>query len=155
MKTKGNYTFELQAFYRNGIQLFSPKNQVASQTTQVEIAEKQIAEVISFQADKPQYTKGENILLSWTIARPLLLAQIQISGSADDGTLYREPITYKFNQGNLADPKLQKLCTQQNQQMRCTNIPLSATKAGNFAFEIKAFPNNGSDKISSKKTSFS
>ncbi|MEH1801674.1 MAG: hypothetical protein V7L13_21350 [Nostoc sp.] len=152
VKTKGNYTFELQAFYRNGIQLFSPNNQVASQTTQVEIAEKQIAEVINFQADKPQYTKGQNILLSWTIVRPLLLAQVQITGSADDGTSYGKPIAYKFNQGNLADLKLQKLCTQQNQQLRCTNIPLAATKAGNFAFEIKAFSNNGSNKISSKKT---
>ncbi|MEH2354995.1 COG1470 family protein [Nostoc sp.] len=152
VKTKGNYTFELQAFYRNGIQIFSPNNKVASQTTQVEIAEKQIAEVLSFQPDKPVYTKGQNILLSWAIARPLLLAQIQIAGSADDGTLYSEPITYKFNQGNITDPKLQKLCTQQNQQLRCTNIPLSATKAGNFVFEIKAFPNNGSQKTSFKKT---
>ncbi|MEH2034276.1 MAG: hypothetical protein V7K67_32535 [Nostoc sp.] len=152
VKTKGNYTFELQAFYRNGIQLFSSKNQVASQTTQIEIAEKQIAEVLSFQTDKPLYTKGQNILLNWTIARPLLLGQIQIAGNADDGTLYSEPITYKFNQGNLADPKLQKLCTQQNQQLRCINIPLLAYKAGKYAFEIKAFPNNGSQKTSFKKT---
>ncbi|BDI16261.1 hypothetical protein ANSO36C_20630 [Nostoc cf. commune SO-36] len=36
--------------------------------------------------------------------------------------------------------------------MQCKNIPLLANKAGNFAFEIKAFPNNGSSKISSKKT---
>ncbi|MEH2023947.1 COG1470 family protein [Nostoc sp.] len=152
VKTKGNYTFELQAFYRNGIKLFSPNNKVASQTTQVEIAEKQIAEVLSFQADKPLYTKGQNILLTWTIARPLLLAQIQLAGSADDGTLYSKPVTYKFNQGNITDPKLQKLCTQQNQQLRCTNIPLSAYKAGKYAFEVKAFPNNGSQKTSFKKT---
>ncbi|MBN3961478.1 hypothetical protein [Nostoc sp. NMS8] len=152
VKTKGNYTFELQAFYRNGIQLFSPNNQVASQTTQIEIAEKQIAEVLSFQTDKPLYTKGQNILLSWTIAHPLLLGEIQITGSADDGTLYSEPIIYKFNQGNLTDPKLQKLCTQQNQQLRCINIPLLAYKAGKYAFEIKAFPNNGSQKTSFKKT---
>ncbi|MEH1944988.1 MAG: hypothetical protein V7L01_32885 [Nostoc sp.] len=152
VKTKGNYTFELQAFYRNGIQLFSQNNQVASQTTQVEIVEKQIAEVLSFQADKPQYINGQNILLSWAIARPLLLKQVEISGSADDGTSYGKPIAYNFTQGNITDPKLQKLCTQQNQQLRCTNISLPATKPGNFAFEIKAFPNNGSGKISSKKT---
>ncbi len=152
VKTKGNYTFVLQALYRNGIQLFSPNNQVASQTTQVEIVEKQIAEVLSFQVDKPLYTKGQNILLSWTIARPLLLAQIQIAGSADDGTSYSEPIVYKFNQGNITDPKVQKLCTQQNQQLRCTNIPLSAYKAGKYAFEIKTLSNNGSQKNSFKKT---
>ncbi|MHC5734740.1 COG1470 family protein [Nostoc sp.] len=152
VKTKGNYTFELQAFYRNGIKLFSPNNQVATQTTQVEIAEKQIAEVVNFQADKPQYTKGQNILLTWTIVRPLLLAQVQITGNADDGTSYGKPIAYKFNQGNLADSRLQKLCTQQNQQLRCINIPLPAYKAGKYAFEIKAFPNNGSQKTSFKKT---
>ncbi|MEH2201106.1 COG1470 family protein [Nostoc sp.] len=152
VKTKGNYTFELQAFYRNGIEILSPKTQVVSQTTQVEIAEKQISEVLSFQTDKPQYTKGQNILLSWTITRPLLLAKVQLAGSADDGTSYSEPIAYKFNQGNLADPKLKKLCTQQNQQLRCTNVPLTAYKAGKFGFEIKAFPNNGSAKVSAKKT---
>ncbi|MDZ8189501.1 MAG: hypothetical protein RMX96_32270 [Nostoc sp. ChiSLP02] len=152
VKTKGNYTFELQAFYRNGIKLFSPKEQVVSQTTQVEVAEKQIAQIIAFQADKTQYTKGQNILLSWAIARPLLLGQIQVIGSADDGTSYGQPITYKFNRGSIADPKLQKLCTQQNQQLLCKNIPLPAYKAGTFAFEIKAFPNNGSPKIDAKKT---
>ncbi|MBD2514497.1 hypothetical protein H6G93_05645 [Nostoc sp. FACHB-973] len=151
VRTRGNYTFELQAFYRNGIQLFSRKDQVATQTTQVEIAEKEIPQVITFQADKTQYTKGQNILFSWAIARPLLLAQVQVIGSADDGTSYGEPITYKFNQGNIADPKLQKLCTQQNQQLQCTNIPLPAYKSGKFAFEIKAFPNNGSQKTDSKK----
>ncbi|MBN4006556.1 hypothetical protein [Nostoc sp. LPT] len=151
VKTKGNYTFELQAFYKNGIQLFSRTNQTPPQPIQVEIVEKQIAEIINFQADKPQYTKGQNILLSWSIARPLLLAQVQISGSADDGTAYSEPVTYKFNQGNITDPKLKKLCTQQNQQLQCKNIPLIANKVGNFAFEIKAVSNNGSDKISSKK----
>ncbi|WP_138504251.1 hypothetical protein [Nostoc sp. PA-18-2419] len=152
VKTRGNYTFELQAFYRNGIQLFSPKEQVTTQTTQVEVAEKQIAQVIAFQADKTQYTKGQNILLSWAIARPLLLGQVQVTGNADDGTLYGEPITYKFNQGKITDSKLQKLCTQQNQQLQCKNIPLSASKAGKFAFQIKAFPNNGSQKIDAKNT---
>ncbi|MEH2046372.1 COG1470 family protein [Nostoc sp.] len=152
VKTKGNYTFELQAFYRNGIQIFSRNNQVAPpQTTQVKIAEKPIASVIDFQLDKPQYTKAENILFSWTIARPLLLSQLQVAGNADDGTSYGEPVTYKFNQGNITDPKLKKLCTQQNQQLQCKNIPLVANKVGNFAFEIKAVSNNGSGKINSKK----
>ncbi|WP_143873953.1 hypothetical protein [Nostoc sp. 'Peltigera malacea cyanobiont' DB3992] len=151
VKTKGNYSFELQAFYRNGIQMFSRNNQVAAQTTQVEIAEKPIASVVNFQLDKPQYTKGENILFSWTIARPLLLSLLQVVGNADDGTSYGEPVSYKFNQGNITDPKLKKLCTQQNQQLQCKNVPLVANKVGNFAFEIKAISNNGSDKISSKK----
>ncbi|MEH2063763.1 MAG: hypothetical protein V7K50_16125 [Nostoc sp.] len=152
VRTKGNYTFELQAFYQNGIQLFSQNNQPATKTTQVEIAEKQIAEVVSFQADKPQYQKGQNILLSWTIDRPLLLQQIQITGSAEDDTSYGAPVTYKINQGNLVNPNLQKLCTQQNQQLRCKNVPIVASKAGKFAFQIKAFSNNGSDKTSFKKT---
>ncbi|MEH1811658.1 MAG: hypothetical protein V7K26_09995 [Nostoc sp.] len=151
VKTKGNYSFELQAFYRNGIQMFSRNNQVAAQTTQVEIAEKPIASVVNFQLDKPQYTKGENILFSWTIARPLLLSLLQVVGNADDGTSYGEPVSYKFNQGNITDPKLKKLCTQQNQQLQCKNVPLVANKVGNFAFEIKAISNNGSNKISSKK----
>jgi hypothetical protein len=81
-----------------------------------------------------------------------LLAQAQITGIGDDGTSYGEPINYRFTQGNLADPKLQKLCTQTNQQLQCKNIALAANRAGNFAFEIKAISNNGSSKLSSKKT---
>jgi hypothetical protein len=80
-----------------------------------------------------------------------LLSQLQVVGNADDGTSYGEPVTYRFNQGNITDPKLKKLCTQQNQQLQCKNIPLIANKVGNFAFEIKAISNNGSDKINSKK----
>jgi hypothetical protein len=150
--TKGDYTFKLQAFYRNGIQILSPKTQSIEKEIPVKIAEKEIAEIISFQADKRQYIKGQNILLSWTIARPLLLAQAQITGIGDDGTSYGEPINYRFAQGNITDPKLQKLCTQTNQQLQCKNLPLAANRAGNFAFEIKAVSNNGSSKLSSKKT---
>lgn len=150
--TKGDYTFKLQAFYRNGIQILSPKTQTIEKETPVKIAEKQIAEIINFQADKRQYIKGQNILLSWSIARPLLLSQTQITGIGDDGISYGEPINYKFSQGNITDPKLQKLCTQTNQQLQCKNIPLAANRAGNFAFEIKAVSNNGSSKLSSKKT---
>ncbi|MEH2305110.1 caspase, EACC1-associated type [Nostoc sp.] len=145
VKTKGNYIFELQAFYQNGIQ---------AQTTDVAISDRQIAEVLDFQLvfDKPQYIKGEKILFNWTIARPLLLSKVQIVGNANDGTSYGEPVTYKFNQGNITDPKLKKLCTQQNQQLKCINIPILASKLGNFIFEIKAFANNESGKNSSKKT---
>ncbi|MEH2195921.1 MAG: hypothetical protein V7K98_25215 [Nostoc sp.] len=150
--TKGDYTFKLQAFYRNGIQILSPKTQSVEKEIPVKISEKQIAEIINFQADKRQYIKGQNILLSWSIARPLLLSQTQITGIGDDGISYGEPINYKFIQGNITDLKLQKLCTQTNQQLQCKNIPLAANRAGNFAFEIKAVSNNGSSKLSSKKT---
>ncbi|MEH2252006.1 hypothetical protein [Nostoc sp.] len=44
------------------------------QPNQAKPSEKTIAEVLNFQTDKPLYEKGQNILLSWTIARPLLLA---------------------------------------------------------------------------------
>ncbi|MBW4615581.1 MAG: hypothetical protein KME21_20345 [Desmonostoc vinosum HA7617-LM4] len=151
VNTRGSYTFELQASYRKGLPIFSRQTQDITRSTQVEITERPIPEVTDFKTDKPQYQKGQNILLSWAIARPLLLAQVQIAGNKDDGTSFGQPIIYKFSQGNIQDPKLKNLCKQENQQLQCTNVPINASQVGKFTFELKAIPNNGSDKVNSKK----
>jgi len=156
VKAKGKYSFELQASYRKGA-LFSQDAKTAPQIKQVEISEKEIAEVSELKTDRPQYTKGNNINLSWKISRPLLLKEIQITGKAEDGTSVGKLGVYRFNQDNqgnmIFDSKLQNLCAKiENQQLECRNIPISLLKAGKFTFEIKALPNNGSDRSSFKKT---
>jgi hypothetical protein len=154
---KGKRRFELQASYRKGVLFFSQDAKTASQIQEVEISEKEIAEVLELKTDRPQYTKGNNINLSWKISRPLLLKEIQITGKAEDGTSVGILGVYRFNQDNqgnmIFDSKLQNLCAKtENQQLECRNIPISLLKAGRFTFEIKALPNNGSDRSSLKKT---
>ena len=157
VKAKGNYSFELQASYRKGALFFSQDAKTESQIRKVEISEKEIAEVLELKTDRPQYTKGNNINLSWKISRPWLLKEIQITGKAEDGTSAGKLGVYRFNQDNqgniIFDSKLQNLCTKiENKQLECRNIPIFLSKAGKFTFEIKALPNNGSDRSSFKKT---
>ncbi len=150
INAKGNYTFELQGDYRKSV--FAQTTKTEKQNIQVVINDKPIAEVVDFKPNKPQYNKGENILFSWKISNPLLLDRIEIASTTEDGISTGTPVTYKFNQGNIEDPKLKNFCKEENQQLGCTNIPVPASKAGKFTFELKAFPNNGSQKVSAKKT---
>ncbi|OUL19258.1 hypothetical protein BV378_33640 [Nostoc sp. RF31YmG] len=152
INSKGNYTFELQGLYRQGNALFSEPAKTDTQTTQVVITEKPIAEIVDFKVNKPQYKTGENILVNWTITNPLLLAETQLTGSTEEGTSTSNPIIYKFNQGIIGNSKLKNSCKEVNRQLQCTNIPIPPLKAGKYAFELKALSNNGSDKISAKKT---
>jgi hypothetical protein len=151
IKTKGNYTFGLQGLYRKGNALFSETAKIDSPAIPVVINEKPIAEIVDFKVNKPQYQSGENILLSWTIANPELLAETQIITSTEDGTVTGNPLIYKFNNGIIDNPKLKNACKQVNRQIQCTNIPISSSKAGKYGFELKALPNNGSTKVSGKK----
>jgi hypothetical protein len=150
VKNKGKHRFELQASYRKGALFFSQDAKTESQIEQVEISEKPIPQVLKLETDKTQYTKGNKIYLSWTISNPLLLKEIKITGKAEDGTSVGKLGVYSFNQGNMIfDSKLQNLCKTKNQKLECEKIPISLSKVGKFTFEIKAFPNNGSDSSSS------
>ncbi|MBD2449289.1 hypothetical protein H6G76_19425 [Nostoc sp. FACHB-152] len=152
--TKGKYNFELKGFYRQGLPLFSQVAQTEAPSVQVEVSEKPIAQVIGIKTDKLQYGKGDRINLSWQIANFLLLREVQVTGNAEDGTLISQPFIYKFNQGAIADPQLQKQCReiQDKNQLECQNISIPALKAGKYTFQIKALSNNGSDRNSAKKT---
>ncbi|MDB9341360.1 MULTISPECIES: hypothetical protein [Cyanophyceae] len=152
VKAKGKYSFKLQVFTRKGMPFLSQKVKIEPKTIEVEINEKPIAELIEFKTDKLEYTKDDLINLSWKISSPLLLRKIEITGKAEDNTLLGQPISYEFNEGNIADPKRQNRCREENQQLECTNISIPASKAGKFTFEIKAFSNNVNERNSSKKT---
>ncbi|BAY40175.1 hypothetical protein NIES2111_45580 [Nostoc sp. NIES-2111] len=153
IKAQGKYNFELKGFYRQGAPLFSRLAQTEAQPFQVEITEKPIAQVLDFKTDKTQYRKGDPINLSWKVGNSLLLREVRITGNAEDGTLLSQPFIYKFNQGAIADPKLQNQCKEiENQQLQCNNISIPALKAGKYTFLITALSNNGSNKNSAKKT---
>lgn len=149
---KGDYTFELQGLYRKGAGFLAETAKTETKTTQVVIKEKPIAEIVDFKVNQSQYKSGENILVNWTIANPSLLGETQITGTTEDGTTIPQPVIYKFKQGNIVNPNLKKLCKDVNRQLQCTNIPIPPLKAGKYAFELKALANNGSTRISAKKT---
>ncbi|MFM7362968.1 MAG: hypothetical protein ACKO11_00350 [Cuspidothrix sp.] len=153
VKAKGRYSFELQASYRKGLPIFSKVAKTDTKIVQVEIKQKPIAEVIDLKTDKPQYKKGEQINLTWTITNPLLLGEIRIIGKSPDGISADKPTIYQFKNGNITILELQQKCQKiENKQLECKNIPILASKAGKLTFEIQALSNNGSDRNSSKKT---
>jgi hypothetical protein len=153
VKAKGQYNFELQGFYSKGGLFPSRPISTGPKTFSVEIGEKPIAEVADVKTDKPQYSKGENVNLSWKVSNYLLLRQIQVTTKTEDGTLVSQPRAYSFKQGKLDDAKLQNLCKPiENQQLECKNMAIPVLKAGKFTFEVKAFSNNGSSRNSVKKT---
>ncbi len=149
---KGNYTFELQGLYRKGAGFLAQTAKTDTKTTQVVINEKPIAEIVDFKVNQARYKSGDNIFVNWTITNPLLLAETQITGSTEEGTSTGKPVIYKFKQGNIENTKLKNLCKEVNRQLQCTNIPIPPLKAGKYGFELKALANNGSEKISAKKT---
>ncbi|HEY9801707.1 MAG TPA: hypothetical protein V6D25_15225 [Leptolyngbyaceae cyanobacterium] len=153
IRATGKYNFDLKGFYRQGMPFSSRIAQTSAQPVQVEISEKPIAQIVEFKTDKSQYRKGDSINLSWKVNNFLLLREVRITGNAEDGTLLGQPFVYKFNQGAIADPRFQKQCREiENQQLRCDNIPIPASKAGKYTFEIKAFSDSVNNRNSAKKT---
>lgn len=125
----GKYTFELKAFPRSGSTVSSPP-------LAVDIVPKPAPEVVNFQLDKNQYTKGDLMRLSWEIQNPEQLSLLKIIGKAEDGT-----------KANLASydfvHKSQPLCKKVNQVLKCTNVPLVASKAGKYTFELQILSKTG------------
>lgn len=150
VRKKDKYTFSLKADYRKNVPLIPQTTQVATQTTQVEIVERPIAEVLAFNADKSEYRNGEKILLSWRIKLPTELTRLEITGKAEDGTTLGTAVRYDFKKG-VTPENIKKLCQADNQQQICTNVPLVISKPGNFTLELKAF-SQGSDRTSSQQT---
>ncbi|NMG10521.1 hypothetical protein [Brasilonema sp. UFV-L1] len=150
---KDKYTFELKAYYRKNIPLIPQTDLVATKTLPVEILEKPIAKVVSFNTDKTEYRNGEKILFSWKIQLLNDLKRIEITDKGDDGTSSGAAVNYNFKQGSVPPDNIKKLCKNdaQNQQQTCTNVPYVVKKPGNFTFQLKAF-SQGSDRLSVEQT---
>ncbi|QFS50263.1 hypothetical protein [Nostoc sphaeroides] len=151
IKTKGKYVFEIKASYNKRKSFFSQETQTVTQTADVEIAEKPIAEIIGFNTDKPRYNKGENIVLTWSIKRPELLDRIELFTTKDDDKiLVEKPISFKFKNSAIDDPKFKNKCQQENNQnMKCV-ISVMASQAGIFSYDLKAYSLNISDRVNTK-----
>ncbi|MBE9216064.1 hypothetical protein IQ247_25955 [Plectonema cf. radiosum LEGE 06105] len=139
---KGKYVFEMTALPRKRMWL-SSQIQSATDTTDVEIQEKPIAEIADFKTDKAKYQKGEDIVLSWSVQRPELLDKIEIITKLDDKNPVGKPITFD-------NPTIKDKCQEQGKQIKCT-IPLPATTVGNFSYELTAYTKNVNGRVSTKK----
>ncbi|MFH7030931.1 MAG: hypothetical protein ACHBN1_37695 [Heteroscytonema crispum UTEX LB 1556] len=147
--TKGKYVFEIKAEYRQRQSVFSHRIQTITQTTNLEILEKPIAEIVDFKPHKLQYNKGENIVFDLSIKRPELLDKIEIMTNIDEKKQVEEPINFKFQKSTFDDPKLKDKCKEQDNKIKCA-ISLPAKKAGNFIYELKAYSLNINDRVSTK-----
>ena len=148
---KGKYEFEIKASYPQRQSLFSQRIQNETLTTNVEIKEKEIAEVLDLKTDKVKYQKGENIILNWSIIRPELLDKIEIITKVDEKTPVGKPIPFKFKDSTFEDPKLKDNCQGQGKQIKC-QLSLSAINTGNFIYDLKAYSLNINDRTSIKST---
>ncbi|MEH1960088.1 MAG: hypothetical protein V7L05_09450 [Nostoc sp.] len=150
---KDKYTFKLEAYYRKNIPLIPQNVLVATGIIPVEIVEKPIAKVLSFNTDKSEYRNGEKILLSWKIQLLNDLKRLDIIGNGDDGTSSGATVSYNFKQGSVPPENINKLCKDDNQhqQQTCTNVPYMVSKPGNFILQLKAF-SQGSDRLSVEQT---
>ena len=151
IRAKGKYIFELKASSLRGISLFKRTIQTDTQTTDVEITQKPIAEIVNFKADKPQYTKGENILWTWTIRHPELLEKVVMNNKTDDNIQVDQPVVLKFKDGKPVDTEDKTLCKDKgNQTLACT-ISIIASTTGLFNYELTAFSRHVNDRTNTKK----
>lgn len=122
----GDYSFKLEVFDRNN-------NPVDSKTTEkLKIVPKPQPETIAFNLSTPgklKYSKGEPILLNWTVQLQNL-AEMQIIAKSEDG-LERMIDTIKLEQS--------KNCRQdqEKQQIVCTNYPVNISQAGKYYLQLK------------------
>lgn len=141
-KQPGQYTFELKAFSRQ--QSIAP-----AKTLSVEIKAKPAPEVMSFQVDKNQYTKGETMSLSWQVNYLDDLSRLKIIGKPDTGT-GAEFANYEFSQNQIpaqlseVDAETsQPPCKEVKQSLTCANVPVLAFQPGIYTFELQAFSKRG------------
>ncbi len=126
----GEYTFTLKAFDRSGqVQQISP--------VKLKIKQNPAPEVVSFQADKSEYEKGEKVSLSWQIRNPEQLKKLQVIRKQEDGTVANEHDFDEFNQG--IPVQIKSFCKKDNQQVTCKNIPLAVNQPGTYTFALQPF----------------
>ncbi|MBW4448488.1 MAG: hypothetical protein KME38_16890 [Spirirestis rafaelensis WJT71-NPBG6] len=126
----GEYTFTLKAFDRSGqLHQISP--------VKLKIKQNPAPEVVSFQADKSEYEKGEKVTLTWQIRNPEQLKKLQIIRKQEDGIVVTEHDFDELNQG-IPMP-IKSFCKKDNQQVTCKNIPSAINQPGTYTFALQPF----------------
>ncbi|MHC5828439.1 MAG: hypothetical protein ACYT04_74230, partial [Nostoc sp.] len=103
----------------------------------LQIKQNPAPEVISFQADKSEYEKGQKVILSWEIRNPEQLKKLQIIRKQEDGTVFNEYDFHQFNQG-IPMP-IKSFCKKDNQQLNCKNIASAVNQPGTYIFALQPF----------------
>ncbi len=154
IKKPGKYVFELKTSYLKNSAFFNRRVETADANRtaeEVEVMQKQIAEVVEFKAGKREYKKGDNVSLNWKIKRPELVLDVKIDTRSSDNVLVSSK-TLLFKDGNIADPKYQKACIagkQDQQFLDCKIDDLIANQVGIFSYQITV-RTNGVDRSSTK-----
>lgn len=149
--TPGKYTFEIKAISQQRYSLFNQKSKTDTQTNNIEIRQRPIAEVTDVKTNNVKYQKGKNIVLSWLIKRPELVEKIEIITKKSDNNQITSRLTFPFRNRTFQDPSFKDKCVGEGSQIKC-EFSLPATNIGNFIYEIKAYSRNVKDRQSIKQT---
>lgn len=156
----GEYVFELKASYLQNPPFFNRIIETDPKTAEVEVAKKEIAEVVELKANKRQYQKGEKVNLRWKITHPELVFKVIIHLKTADNLEPIQPVNIQFQDKEgkvINDPKTQNICRQNSpdrQFFKCS-IDISVNKIGRFIPEIivetfKVFDRNSTKQADSK-----
>ncbi|MBW4671350.1 MAG: hypothetical protein KME60_28995 [Cyanomargarita calcarea GSE-NOS-MK-12-04C] len=127
-KKPGKYNFKLETYDRK-------ERKVDEKMFSVEIKLNSPPEVISFQSEKPEYEKGQQINLNWQIKYPQQLAKLQILRKQENGTSSIEGELNQFNQG--LPVQLNKQCQKDNLVLTCSKISVLAAAPGTYTFALQ------------------
>lgn len=155
IKNAGKYVFELKTSYLHS-SFFNRRIKSDTKSAEVEIKQKQIAEVVELKADKRQYQKGDKVTLKWKITHPELVFKATINLKNTDNVQAIKPIVipFKDKKGNeINDPKIKDKCKQNSpdkQFFKC-NIDILVNQVGVFSPEIIVETFNVFDRNSTKQ----
>ncbi len=152
------YVFELKTSYLQNSSFFNRKVQPDPKTVEVEVKQKQIAEVVELKTDKRQYQKGDKVKLRWKITHPESVYKITINLKTADNLEAITPVILKDTKvNNINDRKITDTCTRNSpdiQFFKCS-IDIPVNKVGVFSPEIvvetfKVFDRNSTKQADSK-----
>jgi hypothetical protein len=128
-KKPGKYNFKIETYDRK-------ERKIDEKMFPVEIKLNPPPEVISFQSEKPEYEKGQQINLNWQIKYPQQLAKLQILRKQENGTSSIEGELNQFSQG--VPVQFQKQCQKDNLVLTCSKISVLAAAPGTSTFALQA-----------------
>ncbi|MFN5064834.1 MAG: hypothetical protein ACK5ER_03095 [Aphanizomenon sp.] len=147
-RKSGSYNFELTIFYQQGKEILS-KSLKTNKIIVEPIPQPQITLLASTKPVYEENSVDNKILLNWEINHPEQIQNLTLIGKSSEGGI---PSLLQRYDINTSSQLIQQYCQITSEKLICKNIP-TATKPGNYIFELAVIPKYGKpEKIESKKT---
>jgi hypothetical protein len=145
----GQYQFELQVFNQKNAQ--KPVNVLKTDTIRVLPAGfPKISELFSARTEylinkDSQDSPVAPVFINWEITNANQIAEMQLVGLAQDGTVAAPSQKISLPDGQL--PKsLQAFCKIGDNRLSCANFPVNIRKAGLYTFRLTVDPKHGAEE---------